>query len=68
MQPTNESLPFAIGLRDLVHAAHLAVGHAPDDEDNDPWAIAYLPRALVLVPVAVTGTEHRERLYYQRRF
>lgn len=67
-QLTNECLPFAIGLRDLIDAADLAVGHAPNDEDNDPWAIAYLPRALVFMPVTITGTEHEVQFYCHWRF
>ena len=53
---TNQGLPFAIGLCDLIDAAHLAVGHASDDEDDDARACFHLRRALVLVPVTVAGT------------
>lgn len=59
LQLTDESFPFAVGLSDLIDAAHLAVGHTPDDEDDDAWAVAYLSWTLVLMPVPITGTENR---------
>lgn len=52
----NQSLPFAVGLCDLIDAAHLTVGHASNDKDNDPWAVAYLSWALVLMPVTISST------------
>lgn len=61
LQPTDKSFPFAVGLRDLIDAAHLAVGHTPNDEDDDAWAVAYLSWALVLMPVPITSTENAQR-------
>ncbi len=58
LQPTDESFPFAVGLCDLIDAAHLAVGHTPDDEDDDAWAVTYLSWALVFMPVSITCTEN----------
>ena len=53
---TDDGLPLAVGLRDLVGAAHLAERHAADDEHHDAWPGAVLPGGLVLVPVTVPGT------------
>lgn len=57
---TNDGLPLPIGLCDLIGAAHLAKGHAADDEDNDPRPSAVLSRCLVLVPVAIPSTAEQE--------
>lgn len=53
---TNQSLPFSIGLCDLIHTAHLTVCHASHNEDYDPGARLYLCGASVLVPVAIAST------------
>ena len=53
---TNDGLPFAVCLGDLIDAAHLAVGHAPDDEHQHPGARLHLSGALVLVPVSIAST------------
>lgn len=53
---TNDGLPLPIGLCDLIGAAHLAEGHAANDEDYDTRPGAVLSRCLVLVPVAVPST------------
>lgn len=58
---TNDGLPFPIGLRNLIGAAHLAEGHAADDEDYDTRPGAILSRRLILVPVAVPSTVRAER-------
>lgn len=58
---TNDGLPLPIGLCDLIGAAHLAEGHAADDEDYDTRSGAVLSRCLVLVPVAVPSTAGAER-------
>lgn len=52
---TNQCLPLPIGLGDLIHAAHLTVCHAPNDENNDPGPCLYLGGAPVLVPVAIAS-------------
>ena len=57
---TNDGLPLPIGLCDLIGAAHLAEGHATDDEDHDTWSSAVLSRCLILVPVAVPSTARAE--------
>ncbi len=58
---TNDGLPLPIGLCDLIGTAHLAEGHAADDEDHDTWPSAVLSRCLILVPVAVPSTAGAER-------
>lgn len=58
---TNDGLPLAIGLCDLVGAAHLAEGHPADDEDDNAGASAVLAGGLVLVPVAIPGTAEDQR-------
>lgn len=58
---TDDGLPLPIGLRDLIGAAHLAKGHAADDEDYDARPGAVLSRRLVLVPVAIPSTAGAER-------
>lgn len=54
---TNDGLPLAIGLRDLVGTAHLAKGHAADNEDEDAWPSAVLSGSLILVPVSIPSTD-----------
>lgn len=63
---TNDGFPLPIGLCDLIGAAHLAEGHAADDEDHDTRSGAVLSRCLILVPVAVpsTGRAHRKAVSY----
>ena len=58
---TDQGLPLAIGLGDLVHTAHLAVRHPPDDEDNDPGPRLHLSGASVLVPVTIASTRCETR-------
>ncbi len=58
---TSDGLPLPIGLCDLIGAAHLAEGHATNDENYDTWSSAILPRCLILVPVAVPSTARVER-------
>lgn len=53
---TDDSLPLAVGLSDLVHAAHLAVSYSTNDEDNDPGARLHLRGSPVLVPVTIAST------------
>lgn len=55
-QLTNQSLPLAIGLGDLIHAAHLTVCHASNDEDDYPGPCLHLCGAPVLVPVTIAST------------
>lgn len=58
---TNKDLPFPIGVCHLISTAHLAKGHASDDEDDEAGSSAVLARSLILVPVAVPGTARAER-------
>lgn len=58
---TNDGFPLPIGLCDLIGAAHLAEGHAADDEDHDTWSSAVLSRCLILVPVAIPSTARADR-------
>lgn len=53
---TDQGLPLAIGLGDLIHAAHLAVRHPTYDKDNDPGPRLHLCGAPVLVPVTIAST------------
>lgn len=45
----------------LVGAAHLVHAHPAQDEDDEAGAAPVLAGGLVLVPVAVAGTEERKR-------
>ena len=57
---TDQGLPLAIGLGDLIHAAHLAIRHPSDNEDDDPRPRLNLCGASVLVPVTIASTGWRE--------
>lgn len=56
---TDDGLPFAVGLCDLIGAAHLAERHSTNDEDEDAWPSAVFSRGLILVPVAVPGAARK---------
>lgn len=58
---TDDGFPLPIGLCDLIGAAHLAEGHATDDEDHDTWSGAVLSGCLILVPVAVPSASRAHR-------
>lgn len=64
---TDDGLPFAVGLCDLIGAAHLAERHSTDDEDDDTWPSAVLSRGLILVPVAIPSTARRGKVNGQDR-
>lgn len=53
---TNQGLPLAIGLGDLIDTAHLTVRHPSNYKDNDPGPRLDLGGAPVLVPVAIAST------------
>ena len=53
---TDQRLPLAIGLGDLIPAAHLAVRHPTDNKYDDPWPRLHLCGAPVLVPVTIAST------------
>lgn len=56
---TDDGLPFAVRLCDLISTAHLAERRSTNDEDNDTWPSAVLSRGLILVPVAIPGTARK---------
>lgn len=57
---TDHSLPLPVGLCDFVGAAHLAEGHASDDEDHQSGTGAVLSGCLVLVPVSISSAATEE--------
>lgn len=51
---TNDDLPVLGGVGDFVGGAHLRIGGATDDEQDDARHVAHILLRLVLVPLAVT--------------
>lgn len=68
-QLTNQGLPLAIGLGDLIHTTHLAVCNSSDNEDDDPGPCLYLCGASVLVPVTIASTGWwGKNIYFKKTF
>lgn len=57
---TDQGLPLAVGLGNLIHTAHLTERHPADNKDDDPGPSLYLCGAPVLVPVTVASTARCE--------